>query len=47
MNSKQFLNAFTIQIQLVSNQMLTRIKRRANRPLQSKVFGFLEKYENG
>ena len=44
---KHFLNAFTIQIRLVSNQKLTRIQRRANRRLQSKVFGFWEKYENG
>ena len=47
MNGKHFLNAFTIQIRLVSNQKLTRIQRRANRRLQSKVFGFWEKYENG
>ena len=46
-NGKHFLNAFTIQIRLVSNQKLTRIQRRANRRLQSKVFGFWEKYENG
>ena len=46
-NSKHFLNAFTIQIRLVSNQKLIRIQRRANRRLQSKVFGFWEKYENG
>ena len=46
-NGKHFLNAFTIQIRLVSNQKLTRIQRRANRQLQSKVFGFWEKYENG
>ena len=36
-----------IQIILVSNQKLTRIQRRANRQLQSKVFGLWEKYENG
>ena len=47
MNGKHFLNTFTIQIRLVSNQKLTRIQRRANRRLQSKVFGFWEKYENG
>ena len=46
-NGKHFLNAFTIQIQLVSNQKLTRIQRKANWRLQSKVFGFWEKYENG
>ena len=46
-NGKHFLNAFTIQIRLVSNQKLIRIQRRANRRLQSKVFGFWEKYENG
>ena len=46
-NGKQFINAFTVQIRLVSNQKLTRIQRRANRRLQSKVFGFWEKYENG
>ena len=45
-NDKHFLNAFTVQIRLVSNQKLTRIQRRANRRLQSKVFGFWEKYEN-
>ena len=46
-NGKHFPNAFTIQIRLVSNQKLTRIQRRANKRLQSKVFGFWEKYENG
>ena len=46
-NGKHFLNAFTIQIRLVSNQKLTSIQRRANRRLQSKVFGFWEKYESG
>ena len=35
------------QIRLVSNQKLTRIQRRAYRQLQSKVFGFWQKYENG
>ena len=33
--------------ELVSNQKLTRIQRRAYRQLQSKVFGFWQKYENG
>ena len=42
-----FLNAFAIQIRLLSNQKVTRIQRRANRQLQSKVFGFWEKCENG
>ena len=42
-----FLNAFAIQIRLLSNQKMTRIQRRANRQLQSKVFGFWEKCENG
>ena len=42
-----FLNAFAMQLRLVSNQKLTRIQRRANRRLQSKVFRFWEKYENG
>ena len=46
-NGKHFLNAFAIQTQLVSNKRLTRIQRRANRQLQSKVFGFWEKYEIG
>ena len=46
-NGKHFLNAFTIQIRLVSNQKLTRIQRKANWRLQSKVFGSWEKYENG
>ena len=45
-NGKHLQNAITIQIRLVSNQKLTRIQRRANRQLQSKVFGFWEKYEN-
>ena len=35
------------QKRLVSNQKLTRIQRRAYRQLQSKVFGFWQKYENG
>ena len=35
------------QIRLVSNQRLTRIQGRAYRQLQSKVFGFWQKYENG
>ena len=42
-----FLNAFAIQLRLVSNQKLTRIQRRAYRLLQSKVLRFWEKYENG
>ena len=41
------LNAFAIQIRLLSNQKMTRIQRRANRQLQSKVFGFWDKCENG
>ena len=35
------------QIQLVSNQKLMSIQRRANRQLQSKVFGLWEEYKNG
>ena len=46
-NGKHFLNAFAIQIRLVSNQKLTRIQRRANRQLHSKAFGVWEKYEIG
>ena len=36
-----------IRIQLVSNQKLAEIQRRANRQLQSKVFGLWEEYKNG
>ena len=46
-NGKHFLNAFAIQIRLLSNQKLTRIQISAKRKLQNKVFGFWEKYEIG